>query len=1329
MVGASQIVTCAHVINAALGREKAATDRPADSVRIQIEFPLVGDSDGAPLRSCRLQAWDPPPRVGSTGRDVAGLVLVGSDNLPNGAGPARLFDHGMLRDVRASAFGYPGNPPGRVHGGWSRCVLRGAIGGGLIQLDTELDAALRTQPGYSGSPVVITDELGDAVIGMVSIASRDGTAGDAYAVPSVQLGAAWPQALANSTPPPCPYRGLRSFTATDAEQGLFVGREEEVSRLRAMVRTKPLVVVVGPSGVGKSSVVAAGLRPALAEDGWTVASFRPGFAPFDAVARALLEVERGGTSYSLDDMLARSAQLRRDGFWRVASQIALLTGKRIALLGDQFEEVISNRADDASHIEFLERILPPLDGREAAADVRLICTLRADFLPDLLALSDIGPRLQDRQLNISPLDARALARVIVEPARTAGVTYVPGLAEVIARDASRGPGGLPLLEFALTELWPLQHGRQISFDSFHQLGGVSGALNQHAEIVFSSVLESFEASRIRRVLLAMTRARGGASSAVRVVARRERLGTDWEVAEALAHADHRLVVIGPEGPGSAEIAHEALIREWARLADWVDEDAEFQRWLAVMEERAAEADFLSEVRVTEAERWLAERGIDVPEEIIGLVERSQSAILAHRATEERLDQSERRTKKLVEQSRQLREESWISGNLARISNLLQGRRELEATAALVIAEVSQVVSAGYGSFYLLEELTRTVPEIIAAASAPQGDSGLFFRLAARHGHHPGRRKVMIRAGETAAGKAAETKSVIVQDTPPGYLEWSTELMLLSAQLVELPVVHEGRVLGVLELASAKPFGAAALSFLQQISATIAVSVNTIAVNSKTEGLLMESQRLTALISMRSAELEARQTELEYTNNELQEKAEQLARQNADIEIKNAEIEEARRTLEARAEQLTLASHYKSQFLANMSHELRTPLQSLLILAKLLTDNTDGNLSSKEIEFAETIYGSGADLLQLIDDILDLSRVEAGKMAVRPASTPIKKIVDYVRDTFQPFATDIGLDFSIQVSESLQDALHSDEQRIRQVLRNLLHNAFKFTSTGSVILSIHSGNEDIPLHVQKQLRGAGEAAMQSEPIVAFSVSDTGPGIPGDKFQEIFEAFTQVEVGTGRFYGGGTGLGLSVSREIARLLGGEIHVESERGHGSTFTLYLPLHLPQGSLLGGTPAFREPAAILPMPAPEPAGVKFNDERVILVDGDIRAVFSLTGFLEDLGLCVLYAESIAEAAIALERGDIALVIAEMQLVQREGYSTIEEIRHLPHFSNLPFITFEAEVQGERKIGMHSGADAYFTKPIAEKELAKVIHQLLRPKIDPSVSKATPCGTWVAES
>ncbi|CAM5249583.1 histidine kinase OS=Streptomyces fumanus OX=67302 GN=GCM10018772_37180 PE=4 SV=1 [Streptomyces fumanus] len=388
----------------------------------------------------------------------------------------------------------------------------------------------------------------------------------------------------------------------------------------------------------------------------------------------------------------------------------------------------------------------------------------------------------------------------------------------------------------------------------------------------------------------------------------------------------------------------------------------------------------------------------------------------------------------------------------------------------------------------------------------------------------------------------------------------------------LPVLFEGKVLGVIELASFTPFTQIQKDFLNQIAEMIATSVNTISVNTKTEVLLKQSQELTEQLRERSAELEQRQKALQASNAELEEKAELLAQQNRDIEVKNTEIEEARQVLEERAEQLAVSMRYKSEFLANMSHELRTPLNSLLILAKLLADNAEGNLSPKQVEFAETIHGAGSDLLQLINDILDLSKVEAGKMDVSPTRIALVQLVDYVEATFRPLTAEKGLDLSVRVSPELPATLHTDEQRLLQVLRNLLSNAVKFTDSGSVELVIRPARDDVPQKIREQLLEAGSLTDPAADLIAFSVTDTGIGIAASKMRVIFEAFKQADGTTSRKYGG-TGLGLSISREIAQLLGGEIHAQSEPGRGSTFTLYLPLHLselpPQG--------YQQPAAAL--------------------------------------------------------------------------------------------------------------------------------------------------------
>ncbi|WP_328548240.1 HAMP domain-containing protein [Streptomyces platensis] len=502
------------------------------------------------------------------------------------------------------------------------------------------------------------------------------------------------------------------------------------------------------------------------------------------------------------------------------------------------------------------------------------------------------------------------------------------------------------------------------------------------------------------------------------------------------------------------------------------------------------------------------------------------------------------------------EQDWLKGNLARISGLMQGRRDLKDVATLIMSELSPAVSAQHGAFFLAAQPDSQ------EVGADGGEAGAYeLRLMGSYGYAMGGMPTTFRPGETLIGTAAEEgRTILVENVPSGYLKIASGLgEAPPANVIVLPVLFEDKVLGVIELASFQPFTQIQKDFLSQIAEMIATSVNTISVNTKTEVLLKQSQELTEQLKERSGELESRQKALELSNTELEEKAEQLRAQNRDIEVKNTEIEEARQVLEERAEQLAVSMRYKSEFLANMSHELRTPLNSLLILAKLLADNAEGNLSPKQVEFAETIHGAGSDLLQLINDILDLSKVEAGKMDVSPTRIALVQLVDYVEATFRPLTAEKGLDFSVRVSPELPATLHTDEQRLLQVLRNLLSNAVKFTDSGAVELVIRPAGADVPVAIREQLLEHGSLRDPDADMIAFSVTDTGIGIASSKMRVIFEAFKQADGTTSRKYGG-TGLGLSISREIARLLGGEIHAASEPNRGSTFTLYLP-HNPGG------------------------------------------------------------------------------------------------------------------------------------------------------------------------
>ncbi|MEU1122487.1 HAMP domain-containing protein [Streptomyces sp. NPDC005899] len=490
---------------------------------------------------------------------------------------------------------------------------------------------------------------------------------------------------------------------------------------------------------------------------------------------------------------------------------------------------------------------------------------------------------------------------------------------------------------------------------------------------------------------------------------------------------------------------------------------------------------------------------------------------------------------LRETTRANRDQDWLKTNLARVSGLMQGHRDLVVVAELVMDELTPLVSAQYGAFYLaVDRAGDTELELIGSYGYP-ADQALPTRFT---------------LGRSLVGQAARSRRTIaVDELPAGYVAISSSLgSVQPTGLMILPIVVEDQVLGVIELASVTPFTAVHRDFLGQLMETVGVNVNSIVANARTDELLVESQRLAAELQSRSGELQVQQEELQRSNAELEEKATLLATQNRDIETKNLEIEQARQELEDRAQQLSLASKYKSEFLANMSHELRTPLNSLLILAQLLSQNPTRNLSPKQVEYAGIIHSAGSDLLQLINDILDLSKVEAGKMDVMPERVSLQRLLDYVEATFRPLTTQKSLEFAIRTSEGVQAELVTDDSRLRQVLRNLLSNAVKFTEQGRVELLIEPAlPEDLPENVRP-----------GSPAVVFRVKDTGIGIQERQLETIFGAFQQADGTTSRKYGG-TGLGLSISREIAYLLGGAVTAQSVPGEGSVFSLYLPVERP--------------------------------------------------------------------------------------------------------------------------------------------------------------------------
>ncbi|MGW4043352.1 HAMP domain-containing protein [Streptomyces sp. NPDC004721] len=603
---------------------------------------------------------------------------------------------------------------------------------------------------------------------------------------------------------------------------------------------------------------------------------------------------------------------------------------------------------------------------------------------------------------------------------------------------------------------------------------------------------------------------------------------------------------------------------------------------------------------------------------------------------------------LRETTRANQEQDWLKSNLARITSLMQGHRDLPVVAELIMDELTPLVSAQYGAFYLAED----------------GERGPELRLVGSYGRPDDDRPTRFSFGRSLVGQAARSRRTItVGELPAGYVTISSGLgQAVPTELILLPILFEDQVLGVIELASVTAFTPVHRDFLEQLREALGVNVNTIVANARTDELLDESQRLTAELQSRSAELQSQQDELQRSNAELEDKASLLAEQNRDIEAKNLQIEQARQELEARAQQLSLASKYKSEFLANMSHELRTPLNSLLILAQLLAQNPSRNLTPKQVEYAGIIHSAGSDLLQLINDILDLSKVEAGKMDVTPERVSLRQLIDYVEATFQPMTTQKGLQFAVTTAAGAPADLLTDDSRLRQILRNLLSNAVKFTEQGGVELCIEpAADDEVP-----------EGVVRGGAVVAFRVKDTGIGIPEQHLETIFGAFQQADGTTSRKYGG-TGLGLSITREIAHLLGGAVAVDSVPGRGSTFTLFLPVARPdfEQVLGGGRTPQKAPAELVPAAAADREGARAHSggdgprrRRLLVVEERSRGLLTLVAesvvadvvrhSADDAGALptvdVITAMGAQEAAGALAAEPCHCVVLDLDMPEREA-------------------------------------------------------------------------------
>jgi signal transduction histidine kinase/HAMP domain-containing protein/ActR/RegA family two-component response regulator len=661
---------------------------------------------------------------------------------------------------------------------------------------------------------------------------------------------------------------------------------------------------------------------------------------------------------------------------------------------------------------------------------------------------------------------------------------------------------------------------------------------------------------------------------------------------------------------------------------------------------------------------------------------------------------------LKETTQKNTEQDWLKTNLARFSGMMQGQKSLETVSEMIMSELTPLVSAQHGAFFLLED----------DGGAPA------LKLTSTYAYRE-RKHVSstFRIGESLVGQCAkEKKPIMPTRVPPDYIRISSGLgEAPPLNIIVLPVLFEGEVKAVIELASLHAFSPIHLLFLDHLMVSIGVVLNVIKANMRTEQLLLQSQALTQELQNQSRELQLQQQELRRTNLalekqalELEEKARLLGQQNAKVEIKNREVEQARRSLEEKAEQLGLASKYKSEFLANMSHELRTPLNSMLILARLLADNPQANLSQKQIEYARTIYTCGTDLLSLINEILDLSKVESGKMRVESRAVLLSDLVLELRRAFQPLADQKGLAWVAGIEPGTSEAIFSDPQRLLQVLKNLLSNAFKFTPGGSVVLRIRMEPETSS--------SESESVRTSARVIAFDVIDTGIGIPSNKQGLVFEPFQQADGTTSRKYGG-TGLGLSISREIAHLLGGDLRLSSSPGRGSTFTLLLPESCNQegepADVSGVPPLETSPVADLTTPVSLEASEcrltlsvdsTLVGKTVLIVDDDVRNIFALSSALESVGLHVIYAENGSAGIEAMTRsGNIDLVFMDIMMPRMDGYETIRTIRQNAALATTPIIALTAKALGEdREQCLSAGASDYLSKPVEIETLLACVRQ-----------------------
>lgn len=647
-----------------------------------------------------------------------------------------------------------------------------------------------------------------------------------------------------------------------------------------------------------------------------------------------------------------------------------------------------------------------------------------------------------------------------------------------------------------------------------------------------------------------------------------------------------------------------------------------------------------------------------------------------------LEDHSRLEKKLIEEAE---EHSWINTNIADIATMYPEVENVQMLAELLITKLVPMVGGSYGAFYI-KEVEDGKPYLRRMSSYALLDKENRFER--------------FELGEGLIGQCAmENRSILLEQVPDDYIKVGSGTGVGTPNnIIIFPVRFEGDILAVIEIASFEVFTPSKVKLLKEVNNNIGLTINSISNRMKAERLLQESQALTEELQVQSEELQLQQEELRTTNEKLEE-------QYGNSEQKKKELEKVREALEEKAQQLEVSSQYKSEFLANMSHELRTPLNSLLILAQILSENGDGNLTEKQAEYIRTIYTSGKDLLHLINDILDLAKVESGKLEVIQNEVKFDELNHFIFRQFSHIAKQKNVQFTLELEEDLPEYFYTDEQRLQQILKNLLSNAFKFTESGSVSYSVR--------RVIKEGKGSHpfEENVQKQCMIAFSVTDTGIGISKEKQETIFDAFKQADGTTSRQYGG-TGLGLSISREYAYLLGGFVEVESEKGKGSTFTLYLPNTQEKEEAAEEPSTIQEVAVGLEVEdfalnvnraVSENYSVKqsgkasLKDKKILIVDDDIRNVYALTIALEEYEMDIIVAENGREAIEVLqENPDTDLILMDIMMPEIDGFEATRRIRSMPGYETLPIIALTAKaMKHSREECLIAGASDYISKPI----------------------------------